>query len=201
MFVFRGIKWFPWELNSPVEPGLEHGRMPRWIFPCMTAFLSAMTSASNESKLSLLCLIHTCACDVWFLFVLTFAYFTVITTEMSLCLLSVFEIVGWLKIELLGSNKGMTFCLSSYPTPPSSLRPCLQHAPWQCESMWGGIWETKGQPHDVSHTDSDRQEQALVCVQRSHHYWVPGQRSWLVNTSCICLWTHKFCPGCQLVVI
>lgn len=78
---------------------------------------------------------------------------------------------------------------------PPSLRPRLQHAPRQCESMWGGIWETKGQPHDVSHTDSDRQEQALVCVQRGHHYWVPGQRSWLVNTSCLCLWTHKLCPG------
>lgn len=75
--------------------------------------------------------------------------------------------------------------------PPCSFRSCLQHAPWQCESMWGGIWETEGQSHDVSYTDSDRQEPALVCVQRRHHYRVPGQRSWLVNTSCICLWSQK----------
>lgn len=74
-------------------------------------------------------------------------------------------------------------------SPLFPLRPRFQHAPRQCEGMWGGIWETRGQPHDVSHADSDRQEPTLVCVQRSHRYRVPGQRSRLVNTSCLCFWT------------
>lgn len=69
-------------------------------------------------------------------------------------------------------------------------RSCLQHAPWQCEDMSWDIWETEGQSHDVSDADSDRQEPALVCVQRCHHYRVPGQRSRLVNTSSVCLWGH-----------
>lgn len=179
------MKWFPWELNSPVDPGLEHGRMPRWIFPCITAFLSAMTSAPNESKLSSLCLKHTCAGDIWFLS----EYIINVTS-------SAFGVSNHGIIEnrfYLAPTK--TWPSVSLPTPPSSLRPCLQHAPWQCESMRGGIWETKGQPHDVSHADSDRQEPALVCVQRCHHYRVPGQRSWLVNTSCICLCTYTFCPS------
>ena len=48
----------------PCWPDSEPGYMLRWIFPCMTAFLSAVTSCSDQSKSSSLCLIHTCA-GVW----------------------------------------------------------------------------------------------------------------------------------------
>lgn len=162
------LKWFPWELDSPVEPALEHGCLPRWIFPCITAFLSAMTSASNQSKLTL----PSCTRS-WCLVCLCTNICTSSPSEPSLRL-----ILLW--------NHGTTEN-RSWPSGSLLLRPRLQHAPWQREGMWGGFRETEGQPHDVSHSDPDRQEQALVRVQRCHHYRVPGQRSRLVNTSFICL--------------
>lgn len=97
-------------------------------------------------------------------------------------------------------NHGMTEN-RLWPSGSLLLRPRLQHAPWQREGMWGGFWETEGEPHDVSHSDPDRQEQALVRVQCCHHYRVPGQRSRLVNTSSIYLsWfqSHSACKTTDL---
>lgn len=78
----------------------------------MTTFLFALTSASNQSGLSALCLIHTCAHSVWPLFVLIFAYFAVIATVTLLHPLSVVEKTGPLKLEAL------TLCL--FVSPPFS---------------------------------------------------------------------------------
>lgn len=115
---------------------------------------------------------HTYMCFVMsgkkFLSVVIFSYFSVIYhVTLTNCLLC---FKSWDNRK----ENYLTWPSISLSTPPSSPRSRLQHAPRQCEGMWGGIWETKRQPHDVSHTDSDRQEQALVCVQRSHHYWVSG---------------------------
>lgn len=51
----------------------------------------------------------------------------------------------------------------------------VQHATRQREGLRGRVWETAGQPHDVSHPHPDKPHQPLVSLQRSHHHWIPGQ--------------------------
>lgn len=93
MPVLWALKLFPWELNSPHWVWFRTWTWPCWIFPCMAAFLSTMTSSSNESKLSLLCLPHTLARDVWFLLGLAFAFFTAVITK-TWILFSLVSVVG-----------------------------------------------------------------------------------------------------------
>lgn len=59
-------------------------------------------------------------------------------------------------------------------------RPCLQYATRQCEGLWGGIWKVEGQPYDVSHTDPDWAQHAMVCLQCCHHHRLPGCWPWWV---------------------
>lgn len=99
---------------------------------------------------------------------------------------------------------GVTWCLNVHPPPPFALlhtslqifillcktfdmllfllhRTCVQHAARQRQSMCRCVWETAGQPHDVSHTHSDQSHQSLVTLQRCHHHRIPRQRTWWVS--------------------
>lgn len=63
-------------------------------------------------------------------------------------------------------------------------RACVQYATWQCEGLWGGIWKAQGQPYDVSHSDPDWPQHALVCLQRCHHHRLSGRWPRLVRLLC-----------------
>lgn len=143
MSVLWALKLFPWELNSPHWAWFRTWTWPCWIFPCMAAFLSTMTSSSNESKLSLLCLPHTLARDVRFLLVLAFAFFTAVITKTWILFprFCRWEVAGRLKIHFLGYSVNTSPSVSppSLPAPSGHVFNMPHDNVKACEEVFGKL--------------------------------------------------------------